>query len=345
MRKTAVLICPGRGTYNAPELGYIARHHGTPALLAEFDAYRAEQGQETVSALDGAEKFSARVHTRGDNASPLIYAASLLDAQAISEDYQIVAVTGNSMGWYIALAAGGALDPMAGFKVVNTMGTLMQEHLIGGQTLYPFVDDNWQEIPGKRDELQALVADIDGRGGATLAVSIHLGGMLVLAGNDAGLKAFEAAVPAYDRYPLRLPNHAAFHTALQEPVAAEGRARLHADLFGTPKIPLIDGRGAIWWPGSSDTAALRDYTLGAQVTETYDFSHAIQVAAREFAPDAFILTGPGATLGGAIAQSLIAIDWEGMDSKTAFQTRQSDNPVLISMGRDDQRANATKRSG
>ncbi len=337
MRKTAVLICPGRGTYNAPELGYIARHFGSPALLGEFDAYRTAQGQETVSALDGAEKFSARVHTRGDNASPLIYAASLLDAQAISADYDIVAVTGNSMGWYTALAAGGALDPMAGFAVVNTMGMLMQEHLIGGQTLYPFVDDNWQEIPGKRDELLTLVADIDGRDGAVLAVSIRLGGMLVLAGNEAGLKAFEAAVPAYDRYPLRLPNHAAFHTALQEPVAAEGRARLGVDLFGTPQTPLIDGRGAIWWPRATDAKALRDYTLGAQVTETYDFTHAIQVAAREFAPDAFIVTGPGATLGGAIAQSLIAIDWDGMDSKAAFQRRQADDPVLIAMGREDQR--------
>jgi len=341
MRKTAVLICPGRGTYNAPELGYISRHHGAPALLGEFDAYRTAQGQETVSALDGAEKFSARVHTRGDNASPLIYAASLLDAQAISADYDIVAVTGNSMGWYSALAASGALDPMAGFAVVNTMGTLMQEHLIGGQTLYPFVGDNWQEIPGKRNELLTLVADINGRGGAVLAVSIRLGGMLVLAGNEAGLKAFEAAVPAYDRYPLRLPNHAAFHTALQEPVAAEGRARLGVDLFGPPQTPLIDGRGAIWWPGASDAAALRDYTLGAQVTETYDFSHAIQVAAREFAPDAFILTGPGATLGGAIAQSLIAIDWDGMDSKAAFQNRQSSQPILIAMGREDQRGFVT----
>ncbi len=345
MRKTAVLVCPGRGTYNAPELGYITRHFGAPAMLGEFDAYRAAQGQETVSALDGAERFSARLHTRGDNASPLIYAASLLDAQAISADYDIVAVTGNSMGWYTALAAGGALDPMAGFAVVNTMGTLMQEHLIGGQILYPFVDENWQEIPGKRDELLALVADIDGRGGAVLAVSIRLGGMLVLAGNDAGLKAFESAVPAYDRYPLRLPNHAGFHTALQEPVAAEGRARLGPELFGSPNTPLIDGRGAIWWPRVTDTKELRDYTLGAQVTETYDFSHAIHVAAREFAPDVFIVTGPGATLGGAIAQSLIAIDWEGVDSKAAFQKRQSVNRVLVSMGRDDQRTNATKRNG
>ena len=335
MKKTAVLICPGRGTYNAPELGYISRHHA--GRLAEFDAYRASLGQETVSALDGVAKFSAKLHSRGDNASPLIYAASLFDAQAISDQFEIVAVTGNSMGWYIALAVAGAVTPMAGFQIVNTMGTLMQERLIGGQVLYPFVDDNWQEIAGKRAELLALVQQIDARKGHKLAVSIHLGGMLVVAGDEAGLAAFEASVPAYDRYPMRLPNHAAFHTDLQTPVAAEGQARLEAGLFGSPDIPLIDGRGAIWWPGATDPAALRGYTLGAQVTETYNFTRAIEVAAREFAPDVFIVTGPGATLGGAITQSLIGINWDAIDDKATFQARQSDDPVLIAMGRDDQR--------
>lgn len=342
MKKTAVLICPGRGTYNAPEQGYLARHHA--GRLEEFDAYRQTLGQETVSALDGAAKFSAKLHTRGDNASPLIYAASLFDAQAISQQIEIVAVTGNSMGWYTALAAGGAVSAMAGFKIVNTMGKLMQDRLIGGQVLYPFVDENWRPVAGKRDGLLALVAEIEGREGHQLACSIHLGGMLVVAGNEAGLQAFEASTPTYDRYPMRLPNHAAFHTALQAPVAAEGQALLGLDLFGTPDIPMIDGRGAIWWPGATDAQALRDYTLGAQVVETYDFTKAIQVGAREFAPDMFIVTGPGATLGGAIAQSLIEIDWQGIADKTTFQARQSGDPVLIAMGRDDQRLYATKRS-
>lgn len=335
MKTTAVLICPGRGTYNAPELGYLARHHG--GKLAEFDAYRNAQGQETVSALDGAAKFSARLHTRGDNASPLIYAASLLDAQSIPADIEIVAVTGNSMGWYTALAAGGAVTAMAGFEIVNTMGTLMQEQLIGGQVLYPFVDENWQPIAGKRDQLLDLVAEISSQSGQQLAVSIDLGGMLVVAGNEAGLKAFEAAVPAYDRYPMRLPNHAAFHTDLQAPVAKLGQAALGQDLFGQPDIPMIDGRGAIWWPKATAVEALRDYTLGAQVVETYDFTKAVQTAAREFSPDMFIVAGPGTTLGGAIAQSLIGIDWEGIDGKAAFQARQLDEPILISMGREDQR--------
>ena len=107
---------------------------------------------------------------------------------------------------------------------------------------------------------------------------------------------------------------------------------------------MIDGRGEIWWPNATDATALRDYTLGAQVTETYDFTKAIQVAAREFAPDVFIVTGPGGTLGGAIAQSLIGIDWDGIGGKAAFQVRQSEGPILIAMGRDDQRPETTKRS-
>lgn len=343
MKRTAVLICPGRGTYNKAELGYLSRHHGTKGdLLADFDAYRRAQGQETLTALDGAERFSAAKYSRGDHASALIYAASLLDARALSKDFDVLAVTGNSMGWYIALAAAGAVAPMAGLEIVNTMGTLMHETLIGGQTLYPFVDENWIAQPSKRDALMALIGDIDARPDHALSVSIHLGGMLVVAGNAAGLKAFESSVDAFDRFPMRLPNHAAFHTSLQAPVAAQGQSRLGAALFGTPKIPMVDGRGAVWYPAANSTEALRNYTLGTQVTKTYDFTTAIQVAAKTFAPDVFICTGPGATLGGAIAQSLLGIGWDGLTSKEAFTKRQNTDPILLSMGREDQRHLATQ---
>jgi acyl transferase domain-containing protein len=281
-------------------------------------------------------------HTRGDNASALIYAATLGDFRAI-DGVEVVAVTGNSMGWYSALACGGALTAEAGFEVVNTMGTLMQEALIGGQLIYPFVDEDWRPDPVRKAELMALVADISARADHVLTLSIDLGGMLVLAGNEAGLTAFEAAVPPVQgRFPMRLANHAAFHSSLQAPVAERGRARLSPALFGQPKLPMIDGRGAIWWPGATDTHALWDYTLGHQVTETYDFTHAIRIAAREFAPDLFIVTGPGTTLGGAVAQSLILADWRSMGSKQDFQTLQQEGPVLISMGMDDQRGSVTK---
>lgn len=340
MTRTAVVICPGRGTYNRAELGYLMRHHADKAaLFAAFDALRAEAGQEAITALDGAAEFSAVRHTRGDIASPLIYAASFADAMSVREDIKVVAVTGNSMGWYIAAAVAGALSPENGFRVVNTMGTLMQERLIGGQLIYPFVGEDWRNDLARKSELLAVVEDINAKADHRLALSIDLGGMLVLAGDEAGLAAFEASQPrVQNRFPMRLPNHAAFHTDLQAPVAEEGRRRLDVSMFGQPASPLIDGRGAIWWPGASDTAALWDYTLGHQVVETYDFTRAVQTAAREFAPDHFIITGPGEALGGAVAQSLILANWKGMASKADFQAVQAKSPLLISMGREDQRA-------
>ena len=107
-------------------------------------------------------------------------------------------------------------------------------------------------------------------------------------------------------------------------------------------LPLIDGRGAIWWPKACDTDALWDYTLGAQVTETYDFTRAMTIAAREFAPDLFVITGPGTTLGGAVAQSLILAGWLGMGSKDDFRTQQDKAPLLASMGMPEQRAIVSK---
>lgn len=341
--KTAVVICPGRGTYNKDELGYLGRHFPDPQMLAGFDAQRESAGQDSLSALDGADRFSLARHTRGDNASGLIFAATLGDFLSIDrEEIEIVAVTGNSMGWYSALACAGALLPQEGFRVANSMGTFMQEALIGGQLVYPFLGDDWTPDSARKAALLSLATDIDNRTDHTLALSIDLGGMLVLAGNEAGLKAFEQSVEPVDgRFPMRLGNHAAFHTALQQPVAERGRAALSPDLFSQPALPMIDGRGSIWWPHASDTAALWDYTLGWQVTQTYDFTRAIAVAAREFAPDLFIVTGPGTTLGGAVAQSLVLADWRGIGSKAGFKARQDADPVLVSMGMAEQRSNAT----
>jgi [acyl-carrier-protein] S-malonyltransferase len=330
MRQTAVVIAPGRGTYNKAQLGYLQRHAGH-LLLSEFDTYREGQRQESVTALDNADRFAASKHTSGEHASPLIYTAGYLDFASIDrEKFDIIGVTGNSMGWYTALACAGAVTPLDGFQIVNTMGTLMQRNLIGGQLIYPFFDDNWVPISGRRESILRIMAEIDGRDGHVLALSIDLGGKLVLAGNIAGLDAFEAEMPCIqDRFPMRLQNHAAFHTHLQDPVAEQGRGLLPDSLFGQPKIPMIDGRGAIWRPGAVGPIDLWSYTLGHQVVKPYDFTAAIRVAARELMPDVFIVLGPGNTLGGAVAQSLIACNWRGMHDKDSFKT-QADR--LLSLG-------------
>ncbi|NIJ38731.1 acyl transferase domain-containing protein [Sphingopyxis panaciterrae] len=341
-RKTALVVAPGRGTYGKGELGSIARLHGARfgELIANFDAQRRERGQPTVTELDGADRFSVATHMRGDVAAPLIYTATILDFLSIDrEAFDIAAVAGNSMGWYSALACGGAVSVEDGFRISNAMGLNSQTHGPGGQILLQIVGDDWRPMPGLREKLLGLAADIGSRPGHALALSIDLAGMLVFAGNEEGLAALLAeAPPTPGRDPLRLAGHGPFHTPLMFGSADKAKAELPAVLFGPPALPMVDGRGHIWRRFASDPADVWDYTFGHQILAPYDFALSVQVAVKEFAPDAIILPGPGETLGGAIAQALIGIEWQGLTSKADFAARQAADPVLLSMGRADQRA-------
>lgn len=341
-RKTALVVAPGRGTYGKGELGSIARLHGARFAdrIANFDAQRRERGQPTVSELDGAERFSVATHMRGDVAAPLIYTATALDWLSIDRDkYDVVAVAGNSMGWYSALALGGAASVEDGFRISNAMGLNSQTHGPGGQILLQVVDEDWRPVAGLRENLFDLVADIGTRPGHALALSIDLAGMLVFAGNEEGLATLLAeAPPTPGRDPLRLAGHGPFHTPLMFGSSDKAKAELPASLFTSPAIPMIDGRGHIWRRFSSDPAAVWDYSFGHQILAPYDFALSVQVAVREYAPDVIILPGPGDTLGGAIAQSLIGIGWQGIAGKADFAARQAADPILLSMGRAEQRA-------
>lgn len=335
-RKTALVVCPGRGVYNSGELGYLKSHHADKAdLVTSFDAQRSELGQPLIAGLDGSERFSRSKFTRGDNASGLIYSCSYADFLSIDRDrFDIVAVTGNSMGWYTALACGGALSAEDGFRTVNTMGTIMHEHGGGGQFVYPAMDDEWLTKPEARQTLLGLVDSIDG-----LYVSIYFGGMIVLAGTDAALTEAEGKLPRLqDRFPMRLPNHGAFHTPLMAANSERGFAALPQTMFVQPTLPMIDGRGKIWMPGAANIAELWNYTLGAQVVETYDFTRSVQTGLKEFAPDCVIVLGPGNTLGGATAQSMLMCDWNGQSTKAQFLEQQATDPMMLAMGHDDQRS-------
>lgn len=339
-KKRVVVICPGRGTYNKEDLGYLQRLHPDKTdIVKNIDAYRKEKRQVSIHDLDTADQFSMRTHTAGENASALIYACAISDFQSINEDeYEVVAVTGNSMGWYIALAAAGALNPQSAIALINTMGSMMTRGIIGGQMIYPIIDENWVLDQQALDTTEQALRDVNKVVGCEVYVSIKLGGYVVFGGNKKGLKTLEQALPkVQDRYPMSLFNHAAFHTPLLNDTSNKAKNLLSSSLFTAPKVPLIDGLGQIWQPYSCNAQELYDYTLGTQVVETYDFTKAVEVAIKEFAPDKLIVLGPGATLGGAVAQSLIQHNWQGLENKRDFISLQKTNPFILAMGLEDQR--------
>nr|WP_211162846.1 ACP S-malonyltransferase [Alteromonas ponticola] len=287
------------------------------------------------------DKYTLSIHTAGENASSLIYACAAADFADISrEKYDIVAVTGNSMGWYIALAVAQALTTKEAALLINTMGSMMKDGVIGGQLIYPVTDAHWQYDAKKAQQVSALLEEANATGAATeLYLSIMLGGYAVLGGNEEGMALAQQRLPRIDdTYPMRLFNHAAFHTPLLNAISQRARSELSAAMFTNPSLPLIDGEGRIWQPHSTNSRALWDYTLGTQVVSPYYFSTAIEVALKEFAPDKLIILGPGATLGGATGQCLVAHHWQGIANKQDFIERQQSDPFVLAMGMDAQRS-------
>jgi [acyl-carrier-protein] S-malonyltransferase len=340
MKKRAVVICPGRGTYTKETLGYLRQFGGHARdFIADIDGRRAALIEPTITELDSDTTFKPGVHTKGEHASSLIYACSYVDFMAINRDkYDIVAVTGNSMGWYLALAYGGSLDWASGFEVVNTMGSMMKSEIIGGQVIYPVCDENWRPSRERRDVVAKTVAKLREREGVEIYTSIELGGSIVLGANQAGVTALLKELPKVENYPFQLINHAAFHTPLLREISHRAFSALPLSLFQKPKIPLIDGEGHIWQPYSTSLEDLYNYTLGAQVVEPYNFTQSVTVALKEFAPDALILLGPGSTLGGSVGQILIENDWLGLKDKAQFSAKQAQDPYLLAMGRAEQRS-------
>ncbi len=350
-RKRVVIVCPGRGSYTKETLGYFqkAMIEAAPPLrdalssfLHDLDSRRSAIHEPTITELDTSQVFKTSLHTKGEHASPLIYACSLVDFELLNrEKYDVVAVCGNSMGWYLTLAFAGALDQAGAFTLIQTMGSMMKDGVVGGQLIYPVVDADWKIDPKKRALVERSIREVNWEGrdrGDRAEVSIELGGYLVVGGTSDGLKALMQKLPKEGDYPFQLINHAAFHTSLLEETSNRAFQEISSDIFHKPKVPMIDGRGHVWQPYSTDTKKLYEYTLGHQVYKPYDFTTSVTVALKEFAPDHLVLLGPGSSLGGSLGQILVKNKWQNIETKSDFQLRQkSENPFLLAMGIAEQR--------
>ena len=338
----ALIVCPGRGSYTKDSLGYLRRYSGLPAepaikaLLATIDDARALRHRLPVSQLDSAKLFDPELYLRGENGAALTFAATVADFYAIRDAVTPVAVVGNSMGWYTALHVAGALDLRAGFALADELGNL-QSFGGGSQVIYPIAGDDWRYDPDRLRSVEDALRQAHEKG-LRAYHSIKLGGYAVLAGDDEGLRFLLATLPSISgkggpTYPLRLPQHAAFHTELMEPVQERALAMLDGLPLRAPKISLIDGRGAISRPLWATPGDLFAYTLGTQIVDTFDFTKAVRLALQEFAPEIIVLLGPGETLGGAVGQIIANDGFYQIKSKQEFLARQEQRLLVFATAR------------
>ncbi len=331
-KKRAVVIFPGRGSYNKSELGVIQSHYKDHPFLNDYDQYKVQNNNPTITELDGANVFQRNIHYHGPNSAALIHCCSYLDYLNINqENYEIVAITGNSMGWYLACHAAGALEDQHAFEFIETMASITNNP-IGGQLIYPITNQDWIVDY----EIKQLVNEkIDD---SKIFLSIDYGGFYILAGKKESLNILMKKLPARDIYPQILPGNSAFHTPLLQDAAHKAQEIISCQVFKAPQIPLIDGRGKIWSPHSTTIEEFYHYTTFNQVISTYYFSLAIQKCYREFAPDVFILTGPGSYTAGAVARSLIELNDGPWKDKKSFLAQQKEKPIVLSMAIHEQRS-------
>ncbi len=334
-----VVICPGRGSYSKNTMGCLTGIQSEKLTISNH--YRSEVGRPTVTEMDNSEKFRSSLHIAGENASILTAGISAADFDQISNNWDIVGVCGNSMGWYTALGLGGALEFNQTVHLIETMGQYQKKNIIGGQIVYPLVDEDWKMLAERLAHVNEAIRTIP-----DLHWSIKLGGQAVLGGTNSALEQAIEQLPEIQQnkivFPLRLPLHSAFHTPLMTNTHRQAIRDLFELPMRTPKIPLIDGQGKIWRPKACNSEELLEYTLGIQVVEQYDFTKMIKSVLTHFAPDKLILLGPGSNLGSATAQVLIQEEWRGIKSKKEFLAIQKEDPFILSMGREDQRTMTTK---
>ena len=331
-KKRIIVVCPGRGTYTRETSGYLAKYGKfRKDQISWMDKQRENEGLKSLSSLD-LKPFQSKIHMAGENASTLIFACSISDFSFIDQKkYEVVSIIGNSMGWYTTLVLGNVLSIKQGYDLIHTMGSMMKNQIIGGQIIYPVVDDDWIENKEKKTNIISQVKK------AGCYISIDLGGYVVIGGDQTSLDFLLKKLPKKEHYPFQLPYHAAFHTPLLKSISEKAFNLISPKNFQKPSIPVIDGKGNIWSPFSTNVSSLFEYTLGEQVSDVFNFSKAMSVALKEFCPDKVLLLGPGNSLGGVIGQILIKNKWNGIISKKYFSKQQKDDPFLISLGLEDQR--------
>ena len=258
------------------------------------------------------------------------------------QEHECVAVAGNSMGWYTALAVGGralaSTTASASCRRCRSCSTSSRPRTAAARCIYPLVDEDWR--PRCRARASASRARSRART-ARRSRSIRPRRLRGARRQRGGHRAPAAArCPKVklgaNAYPFRLDAARPVPHAARRARSPRARAtRSPTSRSARPRRTLVDGRGARFTPWSTRRRRAARRTRSARRSTTpYDFTQSIRVALREHAPDHLVLPGPGNSLGGVCGQILVAEGWRGVHTKDDFERVQDgDSPILVSMRR------------
>ncbi|HUY96140.1 MAG TPA: ACP S-malonyltransferase [Verrucomicrobiae bacterium] len=279
------LVFPGQGA-QAPGMGAewigVGAH---PELIAAARAF----GCDLAQLVGDADETTLR---RTENAQPaLFYTAWSAAAALLASGVQPKAVAGHSLGEWVAVAAAGALDPVAALELVIRRGQLMAAAPAGAMAAVlgagrAAVDDGCRAA--------AAAGEI------CVVANDNAPGQAVISGTPRGVEIAAGAIRAAGAgkvVPLQVGG--AFHSPLMAAAAQAFAERLEGAAFGDPRLPLAANATGT----CLRTAGELRGALTLQLDRPVLWVEQVRALAA-IGVDTFVECGPGATLSNLIRRIL-----------------------------------------
>ncbi|MGW7329911.1 type I polyketide synthase [Streptomyces sp. NPDC054840] len=232
-------------------------------------AFRAD-GEET------RERLRQTLYTQ-----PTVFSVDYATAQLLlSWGVEPSAMTGHSLGEYVAACLAGVFSLEDILRVVARRAQLMQD-LTPGRMLSVLLDE------------EALTRALDGR--ATIA-AVNAPGSCVVAGTPEEVAEARRVLEAQGASVRELETSHAFHTALVESALPGLEEVLRSVTLNAPRIPFLSNVTGTW---ITDEQATDPAYWVAHTRRPVRFSDGVAALAQR-GPAVFVEAGPGSQLGGLV---------------------------------------------
>ena len=197
------------------------------------------------------------------------------------------AMLGHSIGEYVAACIAGVFSLPDALALVAERGRLMQQAPKGVMLAVPLCSMEVEELLARREE----------KSGLSLAV-VNGPKQCVVAGPEAIVAAFEAALLASGVQGKRLETSHAFHSAMMDPILTAYAERVRGIQLKPPRIPYLSNLTGTWIRAEEVTDP--DYWV-RHLRGTVRFSECLATLLAD-TDQVLLEVGPGHTLGGLVRQ-------------------------------------------
>jgi [acyl-carrier-protein] S-malonyltransferase len=289
-----IILCPGQGA-QAITMGQLwsQTSEAARAIFEQADEFLSDSLGAPLSKI--CFEGPAEVLNRTDVSQPAIYTASVacyagwLDSENMtSNELNMVAAAGLSLGEYTALHLAGAFSFLDGLKLVALRGKAMQEAAEA-------VDSSMVALIGADEEKANAVCDQARGDDVLVAANFNAPGQVVVSGSASACDRAESVASEMGLRATRLSVAGAFHSPIMQPAADRLAEALAATTIQAPRCTVMSNVTAIAHEHDPDMIRQR---LVEQLTSPVRWADCCSYLVEQYPETQFHELAPGKSLAG-----------------------------------------------